>query len=132
MILADQWYDAPELGKCRLSRRNTKLEMMNGTARMATAGSVHQPASAAITPPVAATENIGPTLDTDSGTRSRKRNACASRGSSGSRSEGIDATLSQLLKIRRRGLPATIALCDVIGSSREATRLADGQVRADR
>src|SRR5580692_267873 len=88
MILADQWYDAPELGKCRLSRRNTKLEMMNGTARMATAGSVHQPASAAITPPVAATENIGPTLDTDSGTRSRKRNACASRGSSATRSAG--------------------------------------------
>ncbi|MDA8316533.1 MAG: hypothetical protein M0010_15395 [Actinomycetota bacterium] len=45
---------------------------MNGTARMAIAGSVHQPAWAAMTPPVAATENIGPTLDTDNGTRSDK------------------------------------------------------------
>src|SRR5579875_1971860 len=68
---ADQWYDAPACGKCRLSRRNTKLEMMNGTARIPMAGSVHHPAWAAITPPVAATENIGPTLETDNGTRSR-------------------------------------------------------------
>ncbi len=53
-----------------MSRRNTKLEIMNGMARIPMAGSVHHPACAAITPPVAATENIGPTLETDRGMRS--------------------------------------------------------------
>src|ERR1700722_16057255 len=107
--------------------------MMKGTARMATGGNVHHPPGAAITPPVAATENIGPTLDTDSGTRSRKRNACASRGSSARRSEGIDATLSQLPNSCRRGLPARITLGEVTGSGPEGRgQLTDRSVRTGR
>ena len=44
---------------------------MNGSARMAIAGNVHHPACAAMTPPVAATEDTGPTLETESGTKSQ-------------------------------------------------------------
>lgn len=43
---------------------------MNGIAINPIAGNVHRPAFAAITPPVAAIEKRGPTLETERATRS--------------------------------------------------------------
>ena len=73
---------------------------MNGTARTTMAGSVHHPACAAITPPVAATENNGPTLDTESGTKSHNPNDCFNdRASSFGGLTSLDITLFVVLKI---------------------------------
>ena len=72
--------------------------MRKGIASTAIAGKVHHPAWAAITPPVAATENIGPTLEIESGTRSLSSKDCDRRrvgaeGASGGSTAGIVAVL---------------------------------------
>jgi hypothetical protein len=72
------------------------------------AGNVHHPASAAMTPPVAATENSGPTLETDNGTRSQmrkdwRRRRCEPSGSRSPRG-GTLVTIRRTFLLTRAGL----------------------------